>query len=88
LSCWLAPAPGGEIPPRPIASAWASDTKVRWISDQAESKERYMQLLIAIGLALMLMLMLMLMLVLALKVSVVNIERELTRKPIRYEDTD
>jgi hypothetical protein len=82
LSCWLAPAPGGEIPPRPIASAWASDTKVRWISDQAESKERYMQLLIAIGLALMLML------VLALKVSVVNIERELTRKPIRYEDTD
>jgi hypothetical protein len=84
LSCWLAPAPGGEIPPRPIASAWASDTKVRWISDQAESKERYMQLLIAIGLALMLMLML----VLALKVSVVNIERELTRKPIRYEDTD
>jgi hypothetical protein len=34
------------------------------------------------------MLMLMLMLVLALKVSVVNIERELTRKPIRYEDTD
>jgi hypothetical protein len=82
LSCWLAPAPGGEIPPRPIASAWASDTKVRWISDQAESKERYMQLLIAIGLALMLMLML------ALKVSVVNIERELTRKPIRYEDTD
>jgi hypothetical protein len=82
LSYWLAPAPGGEIPPRPIASAWASDTKVRWISDQAESKERYMQLLIAIGLALMLML------VLALKVSVVNIERELTRKPIRYEDTD
>jgi hypothetical protein len=80
LSCWLAPAPGGEIPPRPIASAWASDTKVRWISDQAESKERYMQLLIAIGLALML--------VVALKVSIANIERELTRKPIRYEDTD
>jgi hypothetical protein len=80
LSYWLAPAPGGEIPPRPIASAWASDTKVRWISDQAESKERYMQLLIAIGLALML--------VVALKVSIANIERELTRKPIRYEDTD
>jgi hypothetical protein len=53
---------------------------VRWISDQAESKERYMQLLIAIGLALML--------VVALKVSIANIERELTRKPIRYEDTD
>ena len=41
-----------------------------------------MQLLIAIGLALMLML------VVALKVSIANIERELTRKPIRYEDTD
>jgi hypothetical protein len=80
LSYWLAPAPGGEIPPRPIASAWASDTKVRWISDQAESKERYMQLLIAIGLALTL--------VVALKVRIANIERELTRKPIRYEDTD
>jgi hypothetical protein len=39
-----------------------------------------MQLLIAIGLALML--------VLALKVSIANIERGLTRKPIRYDDTD
>jgi hypothetical protein len=39
-----------------------------------------MHLLITIGLALML--------VLALKVSIGNIERELIRKPIRYEDTD
>jgi len=39
-----------------------------------------MQLLIAIELALMLML--------ALKVSIGNIERELKRKPIKYEDTD
>jgi hypothetical protein len=39
-----------------------------------------MQLVVAIGLALML--------VLALRVSIGNIERELRRKPIRYEDTD
>jgi hypothetical protein len=39
-----------------------------------------MELVIAIELALML--------VLALKVSVGNIERELKRKPIKYEDTD
>ncbi len=39
-----------------------------------------MQLVVAIGLALMP--------VLALRVSIGNIERELRRKPIRYEDTD
>jgi hypothetical protein len=39
-----------------------------------------MRLLIAIGLALIL--------VLGLKVSIGKIERELMRKPIRYEDTD
>jgi|HubBroStandDraft_2_1064218.scaffolds.fasta_scaffold91588_3 hypothetical protein len=39
-----------------------------------------MELVIAIELALML--------VLALKVSIGNIERELKRKPIKYEDTD
>jgi hypothetical protein len=39
-----------------------------------------MELLIAIELALMLML--------ALKVSIGNIERELRRKPIRYDDID
>jgi hypothetical protein len=39
-----------------------------------------MQLLIAIEVALML--------VLTLKVSIENIERELKRKPLRYEDND
>jgi hypothetical protein len=39
-----------------------------------------MQVLIAIELALMLMLV--------LKVSIGNIERELKRKPIRYDDPD
>jgi hypothetical protein len=39
-----------------------------------------MQLLIAIELVLML--------VLALKMNIGNIERELKRKPIRYEDSD
>jgi len=38
-----------------------------------------MQLLIVIGFALLL---------LALKAAVDNIERELTRKPVRYHDTD
>jgi hypothetical protein len=40
----------------------------------------YMQFLIAIEVALML--------VWAIKVSIGNIERELKRKPIRYEDGD
>jgi len=39
-----------------------------------------MQILIAVELALTL--------VLALKVSIGNIERELKRKPFRYDDTD
>ena len=44
-----------------------------------QSKEKYMQLLIAIELTLML--------VLALRASICNIEREFKRKPIRYDDT-
>ncbi len=39
-----------------------------------------MQIVIAIEVALMLLL--------GLKVSIGNIERELTRKPIKYDDTD
>jgi hypothetical protein len=50
------------------------------IRESAQSKERYIQLLIAIEVVLMV--------VLALKVSIGNFERELKRKPIRYDDND